>query len=348
MALARALGLSLRILIAYEKGTKRPSSETLPKVANALSFPVEFFDGLDLEEPPKEGSSFRALSTLTAKLRNQAWASGTLAIALSDWIHARFELPEPDIPRLQGVDPETAAIAVRGEWGLGERPVRNVIHLLEAHGLRVFSLTEDTAEMDGFSFWRAATPYVFLNTMKSGERSRMDAAHELGHLVLHWKGGAQGRDAEREADLFGSAFLMPQGSVFAEAPKGGGLKRIIEAKQCWGVSVANLTVRMHRLGLLSDWQYRMLFIEISRNGYRTAEPEAMPSETSQVLAKVFAALREEGVSMNQVARNLGLYPKDLHGLVFGLVLTPVEGSPSGEPLPTKKNHNFGHCNPLWR
>ena len=33
--------------------------------------------------------------------------------------------------------PETAAEAIRSEWGLGERSIPNLIHLLEAHGVRV-------------------------------------------------------------------------------------------------------------------------------------------------------------------------------------------------------------------
>ena len=303
-----------------------PSRRTLPKIASVLRFPVDFFNGPDLDEPPIDGSSFRALSTLTAKLRDRALASGALAMALSDWIHARFELPAPDIPKYQGVDPETAAMTVRSEWDLGERSVRNMIHLLEARGVRVFSLTEDTVEMDAFSFWRGDLPYVFLNTMKSGERSRMDAAHELGHLVLHWKGGAHGREAEREAELFGAAFLMPQGSLIAEAPRDGRLNQIIQAKRLWSVSAASLTVRMHRLGLLTDWQYRTLFIEINGKGYRTAEPDGIPSETSQALTKVFNILREEGMTMNQVARELRVHPEELYKSVFGLMLTPVEGS----------------------
>ncbi len=324
-ALAKATSLSLRTLSHYHAGTREPGTTATTKLADALRFPWEFFYGPTLEEPSADGASFRALSTLTARQQGQARAAGALAWALSDWISASFTVPDPDIPRYRGVDPETAAVAVRSEWGLGEKPVRNMIHLLEAHGVRVFSLTEDTVEMDAFSAWRGNTPYVFLNTMKSAERSRMDAAHELAHLVLHTKGDVRGREAEKEADLFGSAFLMPQGSILAEAPRGGRLNQIIEAKRRWMVSAANLTYRMHKLGLLSDWQYRVLFMEIGRKGYRTHEPNGAQGETSQVLAKVFKALREDGMTMGQVARKLNILPDELSKAVFGLVLTPVMG-----------------------
>ena len=201
-----------------------------------------------------------------------------------------------------------------------------MLQLFEAHGVRVFSLVEECRELDAFSFWRAEVPYMFLNTMKSAEHSRMDASHELGHLVLHWKEGVHGREAEREAELFASFFLMPSDDVTAQAPRRGDLSEIIKAKHRWNVSAAALVHRMHRVGLLSEWQHRSLFIELSKKGYRTSEPDASRPEISRVFAKVFSALREEGKTMTDVARELHLLPEELENLTFGLALTPIQGS----------------------
>ena len=336
VALAEAAGISPNSLIAYRGQRREPASETVERLARALDFPVEFFFGPTLEEPPSITASFRALSRLTSGLRDQAIAAGALAIALARWIDVRFTLVEPSIPEFPGLQPEEAAMEVRTRWGLGERPVKNMIHRLEAHGVRVFSLAEDTVEMDAFSLWLGDTPFVFLNTMKSAERSRMDAAHELGHLVLHRNHRVAGRrDAEREADRFGASFLMPRESVLANAPRDGRLTQIIEAKRHWNVSTANLTFRMHKVGLLSDWEYRRLFAEISRLGYRTREPSPARSEASQVLAKVFDSLRADGITMTQVAQELRLYPEELSKAVFGLVLTTIigEGRPGSIPKP---------------
>ncbi len=49
----------------------------------------------------------------------------------------------------------------------------------------MFSLAPDCLDADAFSTTYSGTPYVFLSTRKTGERGRFDAAHELGHLVLH-------------------------------------------------------------------------------------------------------------------------------------------------------------------
>lgn len=324
--LASQAGVSMSSLAAYERGTKQPTAETVARLSTTLAYPADFFFGDDLDEPPLEGSSFRALSTLTARERHRAQSAATLALALGAWIDARFTVPPTTIPNLAGMDPPVAAAAVRSEWGLGERPIKNMVHLLEAHGVRVFSLTDDCADMDAFSFWRRDTPHVFLNTMKSAERGRMDAAHELGHLVLHQgQLGARGRPAEHEANLFASSFLMPEGSVLAEAPRGGYLDQILTAKHRWKVSAAALAHRMHQLNLLSEWQYRSLFIELGREGYRSGERDGMPRETSQLLGKVFAALRDEGVSMADIAAELHLPADELSKLVFGLVLVPLDG-----------------------
>lgn len=248
--LAVAADISVKTLTSYDQGRTEPSPAILTRLADTLRFPEAFFSRPDGDEPPMDGSSFRALSSLIARHRDQTLGAGAIALDLYDWIGARFRLPAPDVPRYSGVDPETAAMAVRSEWGLGEKPIKNMIHLLEAHGVRVCSLVEDCLAVDAFSFWRGDSPCVFLNTRKTAERSRMDAAHELGHLCLHWKGGAKGPQAEREADLFGASFLMPRSSVLAAAPRGGSLANIIRAKKRWGVAAANLTYRMYHLGLL--------------------------------------------------------------------------------------------------
>jgi len=326
-ALHNLTGIPQRSLTAYEAGDHQPGPLAVVKFVNALGFPEEFFYADDLENIPLSATSFRALSKMTAQQQHQAISAGTLATLLADWIDERFDLPAPDIPQLREGDPETAAEVVRGEWGLGERAIRNMVHLLEARGIRVFSLVEECHEVDAFSTWRNGVPYVFLNTMKSAERSRMDAAHELGHLVMHWHHDVpRGREAEDEAKAFASAFLMPEGSVKANAPYGGNLQQITRAKRHWDVATTALVYRMHKVGMLSDWEYRSLFKQMSKRGDKTSENAGLEErETSQLLPKVFKALRDEGITKADVARDLALPVEELNKLVFGLILTQVDG-----------------------
>jgi Zn-dependent peptidase ImmA (M78 family)/DNA-binding XRE family transcriptional regulator len=326
--LAAKTGLTVRSITEYEAGRTDPLPETVDRLAVALTFPVAFFRGYDLDEVTPDAASFRALSKLTASKRDQALAAATLALELHRWLSERFRLPQADLPLLDGEDAERAAEVVRTEWKLGEKPVANMVHLLEAHGVRVFSLAEEYAEADAFSFWYDGFPFVFLNTMKSAERSRMDAAHELAHLVLHRRDDEipRGREVELDAKRFASAFLMPRAGVLPAAPPFATLEQLVVEKKRWKVSVAALALRLHELGVFSDWHYRSIYMDISRRGYRKKEPHEMRRETSQVLKKILRSLKEEGIGKPEIAAALDLPLHELNALMFGLVMTSVDGN----------------------
>ncbi len=323
--LAGLIEVTAKAVSDYEKGEYPPSDDTLARITKATKFPVGFFSGADLHEPTPDTASFRSMSRMTAGQRDAALGAGALAFMLNDWVESRFELPAPDLPDLRDEEPEVAASVLRQHWGLGERPIKNMVHLLEAKGVRVYSLAENSVEVDAFSLWHSKTPFVFLNTLKSAEHGRFDAAHELGHLVLHRHSGPQIPDAEKQANTFASAFLMPRASILASAPRTATLRHLVQLKKQWIVSVSALAYRLHGLGLLTDWHYRTLCIEMGQNGYRRMEPEGAQRERSQVLATVFAALREEGVSKTAVADQLQIDVDELDKLVFGLMIMSLSG-----------------------
>lgn len=325
--LAQALGVHQHTILRYESGETEPSPEGLVKLARLLDFPDAFFSGPALDEPSLEAASFRSMSSLAARERDAALAAGALAFAVDDWVRQRFELPATDLLDFSGEEPEAAARSLREVWGLGERPIRNMVHLLEAKGIRVFSLAENTRTVDAFSVWRGGSPYVFLNTIKTAEHSRMDAAHELGHLALHRHGGPGGREGEFQAQKFASAFLMPAADVLAILPHAFGIEQLIRHKKRWGVSVAALNYRLHKLRVLSDWQYRDICIQISQRGYRTSEPEGRPREMSAIWQKVLDALRREGVCKHAMADALSLPVAEMEKLLFMLApMLSLEGS----------------------
>jgi Zn-dependent peptidase ImmA (M78 family)/DNA-binding XRE family transcriptional regulator len=323
-ALAEAIEVTAHTVLRYESGEIVPADEALERLIRVLGFPAEFFSGSDIDALPEDAASFRSMSGISAKERDAALAAGSLAYLLSNWVEQRFALPAPNLIDLDGDTPEMAARSLREKWGLGERPIKNMVNLLEAKGVRIFSLVENTMTVDAFSVWRNEQPYIFLNTMKSAERSRYDAAHELGHLVMHKHGGPKGRRAEEEADLFSASFLMPAADVEAILPKVHTLNQIIEAKKRWGVSVIALIVRLGRLGVLSEWQYRTFTIQATENGYRKAEPFGLQRELSSVWQKVLIALWNERVTKGEIANQLHIPVEEIENLLFGLTRTHVE------------------------
>lgn len=348
-ALAIKVGVTERSISAYEGGAQIPEQSTLTKISSALRFPEAFFFGDDPEVPTPDVASFRSMSKMTASLRDSALGAGAIALLLNGWLEQRFELPKADVPDfgsergdLAGFDdlksvvwgatsnkgPEAIAEMLRSHWGMGEQPIKNMIGLLESKGVRVYSLSIDSKEVDAFSLWNGGTPFVFLNTFKSAERCRFDAAHELGHLIMHQHAHPQGPDLEREANAFASAFLMPRASVLAKAPATATLQNLIKYKKIWAVSVAALNYRMHSLDLTSDWAYRTLCIQISQEGYRNNEPESILHERSIILEKIFASLRAEGVSKTDIARELSIDAEEIDELTFCLMLNALKGNSS--------------------
>jgi Zn-dependent peptidase ImmA (M78 family)/DNA-binding XRE family transcriptional regulator len=332
IVLADKARVDRKMVGAYESGESTPSDEVTERLAAALEFPLEFFFGDDLEEPSVETGSFRAMTKMRIPQRDMALSQAALGIHFSDWLSTKFSLPPAQISNLgREPDPEMAAEFVRREWQLGSLSIRNMIHLLESKGVRVFSLAVDAREVDAFSIWKGVTPFVFLNTHKTSEHSRFDAAHELGHLVLHKHGPPQGIEAEKQANAFASAFLMHRGSVIANAPRFPTYDKLVNLKRTWTVSVSALAYRLHSLGLMTDWQYRGICIEIAKRG-RDKEPNEAPREASLFLPKMLGVLYEDGITRAQIARELAVPVTELEQLLFGLTMTGIKGGSRPAPV----------------
>jgi Zn-dependent peptidase ImmA (M78 family)/transcriptional regulator with XRE-family HTH domain len=320
-ALSNASRFSPQSITAFENSRKIPSAETLSSLAAALRFPVSFFQAPPAPEMVPGAVSFRAPSKMSAAERDSALSCGSIAATVNLWMEENFHLPKPDVPACPELTPEVAAERVRADWGLGEAPAPNMVHLLEAHGVRIFSVAPDCLDVDAFSTIKCGTPYVMLNTRKTGERGRFDAAHELGHLVLH--SGYQsprGPEAEAAADAFASAFLMPRAGILAQQVSNASVERILSAKRRWGVSAMAFAYRIRAMGLLSEWRFHQAVKQLAQMGYRKGEPNSsMVRESSKLIAKVLEALRATGTTPLDLAKAVNIYPEDLNHYVFGLV-----------------------------
>ncbi|MFN4032832.1 MAG: ImmA/IrrE family metallo-endopeptidase [Fimbriimonadales bacterium] len=126
----------------------------------------------------------------------------------------------------------------------------------------------------------AAGAAIAVRAGTSGERQRLSVAHELGHLTLKLEDEA---DAEKLAFRFAIAFLFPKPTLLQEIGRRRvriSLDELLLLKQRYGVSLQAI------LYALKDWEvitpacYTFWMRQIGRNGWRTAEPEALPEETS--------------------------------------------------------------------
>lgn len=330
--LADRIRISSRTLARWEKGDAEPPSEAVVDIAATLGFPREFFSREWMPDLPDGAISFRAASKMSAREREASRLFAHNAIVLARELESRYRLPSSDLPTLPGYDPEVAAETVRARWGCTAPRIENVTDLLEAHGVRVFSLPEDVSSVDAFSFHYEGRPIILSATWKSAERRRFDLAHELAHLILHCEAESPvGRVAEAQANTFASALLMPRTDVLTAPLRGASMQVVLRWRARWGVSAMALVRRLRDLGMLTEWGYRDLCVTLSEHGFRKAEPGSeLIAESSQVLTKIFAHMRETGARTSDLALLVPIHEDQLRSMVFGLapVAVPGEGHSS--------------------
>ena len=323
-AVAEGIGVTSVAIHRYENGDNVPSSDNLAKIANFLDFPLVFFSGADIDQPRRDNASFRGLASKTARTMDAALASGTIAYLLDDWMGRRYHRVKLDLPEFEPeMPPQLAAKALRQHWRLGDMPIENMVHLLEAKGIRVFSLAENTKEVDAFSVWRDDIPYVFLNRFKSAERSRFDAAHELCHLCLHKHGGSaaihKNSPIEKDAQSFAGAFLMPEADIRAIVRSTVySVEDLLPYKKRWRVAAVALAYRLNEIGLLGQSRINSFYVEMSRRGWLKNEPSGISREQSHLWQQVIDDLRKSGVGKAAISQETGIPITDIEALLFGL------------------------------
>jgi Zn-dependent peptidase ImmA (M78 family) len=96
--------------------------------------------------------------------------------------------------------------------------------------------------------------------------------------------------------------------MHAGAPHPPALEKVIVLAHKWGVPPAAIAHRLHKLGLLSEWQYRKIREQITEHGAAgEGTPVGARRETSSLLQQVFASLHDRGITKYKIAGSLHLY-----------------------------------------
>nr|WP_295888610.1 ImmA/IrrE family metallo-endopeptidase [uncultured Devosia sp.] len=224
---------------------------------------------------------------------------------------------------LREEDIEGVAAQLRHHWGIGLKPVPNMITLLESNGIVVATEIMDTTRLDGISTWDASAgrPYMLIaDDKQSFARRQFDCAHELGHIVLHRhvseaELAANFEVIESQANRFASAFLLPgaQFPLDVTDTTMWGLERL---KTRWKVSMKAQIMRLRQLEIISSETATRLFKSYSAKGYSKGEPydDVWPLQKPSLLADIFRALIESGMSKAELARDIVLSPNDVESL----------------------------------
>lgn len=312
--LARRVGVTAAAVSQYELGQARPSAAVLARLALALSMPVEFF-AAGFPAPATPGHAhFRSLRATSQAERDQAEAFGEVAWRVVEVVERHLRLPRLRLPQLdlpepaQAEDVRAAAATARAAFGLGDGPVPHMVRLLESYGVIVLALPDVSERVDAFSHWYGQRPFVFLNPAKDDKaRSRMDAAHEVGHLLMHHDAEPGSQILEREANAFASELLAPSAVLRDELPARLDFDRLHELKRRWGISLKALVYRGHDLGVYREHTYRRGMSLLAQWGY--PEPGDLgPRERPSLLGKAAELLERQRIGVDELAGRAGLPP----------------------------------------
>ena len=230
-ALADLLGVTRQAISQYEKGAVTPAPDVLARMATVLNVPERFFS-----RPIERGLIgtlfYRSFASATKTARIRAERRYGWLREIVHYLDNFLELPEPEFPdadpnplSLSDADIERIAEEVRWHFGLLSGPVPSMVVLLENRGAVVSRFEIGSEALDAFSEWSLLEnrPYFILSSEKgSAVRSRLDAAHELGHMILHRRVPSElllhkpSFDLlEAQAFRFAGAFLLP-GQEFSD------------------------------------------------------------------------------------------------------------------------------------
>lgn len=285
--LAEKVSVTKQAISQYENNQTTPKPDVLFQFVSALGFPMGFFTEKDNYKVNINNTFFRALSTAKTIDLNTQEVKTAMIVRIYNFLSKYlnfpvFKLPDIDISEIEDV--EEVASLVRSQWGLGEQPIINMVSLLEKEGIIVSSLSIDNKKIDAFTQVHLLNGIqqfcvVLSNDKQSMVRRNFDAAHELGHIILHNKlinikdlSPEEFKKMENEANQFAAAFLLPKNRFFAELLNPTSLDTYLQLKKKWKVSIAAMVMRAKQLGRINNTQYQALMKQISYRRWREGEP----------------------------------------------------------------------------
>lgn len=331
-ALSEMLSVTPQAVSNYESGNTTPTASVAEKISQVLNVPLNFFFLPARARDPAESQFFRSMSSATKSARaraiNRQFWLRDIVVYLSDVV----QLPDTNIPdfrvdsnplMLNDDEIEQLATDTRRFWKMGDAPIGNMVNLLENHGAVVNRDQLGAATLDSLTV-RSDRPYVTIGTDKgTSVRWRYDAAHELGHLILHARVDiraltrpAEFKRIEEQAHRFAGAFLLPL-VPFADDLFAATLDTFYGMKSKWRVSIAAMLVRATAAHLISEETSRRLWINLSRRGWRIREPldDEIPVEHPRVVGQAINLAVTDGVHTADDLRNaVGLFDRDIETL----------------------------------
>jgi Zn-dependent peptidase ImmA (M78 family) len=268
------VSVSHATLANYEKDATRPPIDVMTALATLYQRPLNWFLG---NGATLSGVRYRNLkSKVGVKDRQkfegecQRWLDAYVSIEnhLGDALTVDLKFSATD-----GESPADAASRLRRHTlNLDETDrLPSVVEVLERMGCRVMESETDLA-IDGLAAMLGNESVVVLNGEVSNDRARMNAAHELGHIVNGDCGDdEEDRNEERAAFEFASHLLLTS-AMLREAFKRKSVVDLVRFKERFGISLAAMVYRAKEERLIRESEAKNLWVEFSKRGWRSKEP----------------------------------------------------------------------------
>lgn len=300
--LARRLQVTQGYISKLEASLIEIPDDRLPAIAAALDYPPEFF-----LQRPRFGDSpclfHRKRQTLRVTDLRRIEAETTIAgLVVRNVMHGLEVETERTFPMMD-IDeygsPEEVAQRVRRHWRLPSGPMKNLVRAIEVAGGIVVRHAFGTQKIDAISQWPSGERPLFLvNVDIPWDRVRFTLAHEVGHLVMH---AVPSSEMEAEAGRFAAEFLMPADEIAPDLVNAT-LPKLVALKGFWRVSIAALVRQARDLGGITPRQYRYLYMQLGRLGYRKVEPHPIAPEEPTVLADALNVHQANGLGDAELGR----------------------------------------------
>ena len=189
---------------------------------------------------------------------------------------------------------------------MGFAPIPNLVKVLESKGIFVLPIYEACERVDAFSTCAGTRPCIMLAYDKTPSRTRFDAGHELGHLILHEDAVPDEHNTESEANRFAGAFLSPRERFLQECPRQWSMAAFRLLKDRWKMSIQALVRRAYDLGQLSQSSYRRANMDIRGRGMRKDEGPEWDHEQPTLLAQALRLLRDQLI-LRTLAEAMGVH-----------------------------------------
>jgi Zn-dependent peptidase ImmA (M78 family)/DNA-binding XRE family transcriptional regulator len=303
--------VSRQAIHKYENGEVIPDSEMLSYLCEALGVRPDYFTRETLVELGV--ISFRKIENLPSKEQNiiiertREVLERYIELEEIMGISKPFEQPEMISSISSMEDIEQAAIKVREAWNLCDNPIPNVLELLENKNIKIIQI-EASVDFDGLQTWiNEKIPVIVLNKgkLKSSDRIRFSAFHELGHLLLPLEGITE-KLAEKYCHAFAGAMLFPKSAAIKEMGEKRtniSIQELGLIKKQYGISLQAIIYRLKDLSIISAYYMSYYYKYIIQMGWKVVEPyEYEGKEKSNRFDQLlFRALSEELISLSKAA-----------------------------------------------